>query len=164
MAFSYWLPNDNRIIWAGHVPSSLGSEVIENILVLAGGDILFFHSPTKLSTYKPITINDIKDMKYTDFKDKYGISIDYNTWTFLKNELEEDKIPPYKYRLKMSEYSNMINKYLSRIDSYENDEIKYKEFITIIKIIVKKMSRLKDKSMENKIKLLNELIMNIDKM
>ena len=164
MAKAFWLPNDNRIIWAGNVASlDDDSEPIENILILAGGDILFFHTPAKLSTNKPTIIKDIKNLKYVDFKEKYGINIDYNTWNFLINELDANKIPPYKYKFKIKEYSSMINNYLSNIERYVDDGIKYEEFIAIIKIIVNKMGKLKVKSIKEKIKIFNKLIMDLEK-
>ena len=42
MAQAHWLPNDNLVIWSGYTRSGDDSDKIDNILILAGGDILFF--------------------------------------------------------------------------------------------------------------------------
>jgi len=163
MAQVYWLPNDNLVIWSGKTRSGGDSDQIDNILILAGGDILFFQPLDIISTYKQVVINNIKDMSYSEFKDKYGLNIDYNTWDFLKNELNTKKIPPYKYRLKRIEYSKMINNYLTSISRYD-DRVVYNEYVDIIENIVYRMSNLKGTSIEKNVNLLKKLIKNIEKL
>ena len=162
MAQAHWLPNDNLVIWSGKTRSNGDSDQIDNILILAGGDILFFQPLNTISTYKQTVSNNIKNMSYTEFKDKYKLNIDYNTWNFLKNELNTKKIPPYQYKLKRTEYNKMINNYLTSISRYD-DRVVYNEYVDIIENIINKMGNLKGVSIEKNVNLLRKLIKNIEK-
>lgn len=65
IASKYKLPNKNTLIWLGNQPIY----GCENVLVLAGGDVLFL-KPFK--TYQITDIQrDIKELSHEQFFDKY---------------------------------------------------------------------------------------------
>ena len=133
------LPNDNIVIWFG----TEDNDLINNAMILAGGDVLIFKVIHKIETNKFEIKNDLLNMSIQDFIEKYSL---YDNKTIEKNlefteinldnlkgkifELLKDlkdgllleKYPPYvtKYKDKINDNKRMISKYLYNISNTSN--------------------------------------------
>lgn len=133
------LPNDNIVIWFG----TEDNDLINNAMILAGGDVLIFKAIHKIETNKFEIKNDLLNMSIQDFIEKYSL---YDNKTIEKNlefteinldnlkgkifELLKDlkdgllleKYPPYvtKYKDKINDNKRMISKYLYNISNTSN--------------------------------------------
>lgn len=141
--FKEILPNDNVFIWLG----SYDNTQINNVLILAGGEVLILKAIRRFNLNIERTRNDLINMSIEEFIDNYDLikylSIIEDFVKDLKTNKEdyENKIeeiikyvrdgvtnrfyPPYlakieKYEGYIHEYKSMISKYLHNIHSIDH--------------------------------------------
>lgn len=96
------LPNGNIFIWLGKggIWGKGGEkESIDNVLILAGGEVLFLKTVKVLPLYEEKVKEDIKILKYEEFMAKYELPFNVDLWKDLKQGAESGEYPPF---LKMS--------------------------------------------------------------
>ena len=133
------LPNDNIVIWFG----TEDNDLINNAMILAGGDVLIFKAIHKIESNKYEIRNDLLNMSIQDFIEKHrlyeinkiGKNLELtkiNTDKFkgkifdilkdLKDGLLLEVYPPYitKYKDRIKDNILMISKYLHNISNTSN--------------------------------------------
>ena len=146
------LPNDNIVIWFG----TEDNDLINNAMILAGGDVLIFKAIHKIETNKFEIKNDLLNMSIQDFIEKYSlydnktieknlefteINLDklkgkiFEILKDLKDGLSLEKYPPYitKYKDKINDNIWMISKYLYNISNTSNFEVAIYHLTEVIK-------------------------------
>lgn len=89
------LLNDNIFIWFG----TYDEDLINNALILAGGDVLILKGIQKIELFKPQIKEDLLNMSVNDFIDKYNL-IDFES---IEIEFQEREINKVKYKNKVFE-------------------------------------------------------------
>ena len=157
--FKELLPNDNVFYWLG----SFDNTQINNVLILAGGELLILKAIRRINLNLEKTRNDLLNMDIKDFIDSYdlieylSIIKDFVNEIKINKENYEKKIeeiikdakegvknelyPPYSGTIKMHKnyielYKDMIKKYLQNIHST-------KDIKDIIKICEEKIQMIK---------------------
>jgi len=121
----YKLPNGNVFIWLGTGGVWGESEGLDNVLILAGGDILFLKTAKVLSLYQEKVRADVESLGHKEFAAKYEFPIDYDLWKELKESAKTGAYPPFSQnaRDRIADFQNMISAYISNIqqvkDQYE---------------------------------------------
>jgi len=115
--FKYRLPNGNVFIWLGTGRGWGGSEGIDNVLVLAGGDVLFLETRSVLSLAEEEVRKDLQKLGYEKFAEKYELPANGELWNELKAGVEEGRYPPILQNAKeeAKDFQTMISAYIANI-------------------------------------------------
>lgn len=70
----YVLPNGNIFVWLGKWKKEEGA--IDNVLILAGGDVLFLKIDKVLPLWRKEVRKDLVELDYRAFMEKYELPID----------------------------------------------------------------------------------------
>jgi hypothetical protein len=116
MLDKYRMPNDNVFIWLGTTEKK-----VNNVLILAGGDVLFLEAIRTLSLMKEEVRNDIRTLDPSSLIKKYELPIDdFELLGDLKRGVETKQYPPYSGIGAQEEYKSMIWRYISLLLSVRN--------------------------------------------
>jgi len=99
----YRFSNGNIFIWLGKGGIwGKGQEKggIDNVLILAGGEVLLLKTVKVLPLYEEKVKEDIKTLKYEDFIEKYDLPTDGDLWKDLKEGVESGEYPPFQKTIK----------------------------------------------------------------
>lgn len=113
----YILPNGNVFIWLGRGGIWGESKGIDNVLILAGGDILFLETSKCLSLSDPEIGNDIKNLSRGEFIKKYEMPVNGDLWKELKQGVVAGEYPPFRQKTKarIGNFQTMISAYITNI-------------------------------------------------
>lgn len=106
----YRLPNDNVFIWLGTT-----DEVINDVLVLAGGDILFLKAQKTISLAKRGVKNDIMTLDCRSFAEKYKIPPNQELWSDLREKIESGEYPPFHRIFARQAFESMLRGYVGAL-------------------------------------------------
>lgn len=85
------LRNGNVFIWLGksEIWGKGGEEEgVDNVLILAGGEVLFLKTAKVLPLYEEKVREDLKILEYEEFIDRYDFPADRDFWKDLKEGVE----------------------------------------------------------------------------
>lgn len=145
----YKLPNDNVLIWLGTGKGWAESGGIDNVLVLAGGDVLFLKTIKELPLNQKEVREDIKNLSHNKFVEKYEMPTDGGLWSELKKNVKMGKYPPHlaSREERIRDYKNMLWMYIMNIvDSHLEPEEQIQELKEIIKDCNMRIIGIKHKS------------------
>lgn len=130
----YKLPNDNVLIWLGRGGIWGKSEGVDNVLVLAGGDVLFLQTSKILELRREEVREDIKNLSYEELAKKYELPGNGDLWKELKEGLETRKYPPFveKTENRISDFKGMISSYIWNISQLKDPREKIRHLEEII--------------------------------
>ena len=130
----YKLPNGNVLIWLGRGGIWGKSEGVDNVLVLAGGDVLFLKTVKIIELYKEKVREDIKSLSREEFAKKYEIPGNGDLWKELKEGVKTGKYPPFLENLeeRISDFKSMISLYITNILQIEDPDEKIRQLEEII--------------------------------
>jgi hypothetical protein len=136
---TYKLPNDNVLIWLGTGGLWGKTQEVDNVLVLAGGDVLFLRTVKTLPLYEEKVMEDIRNLTYKDIVAKYELPASEELVLQLKEGLKAGKYPPVVENAKsrVAEFRSMISAYISEISQLRDKE----EWIRQLKEIVEECNR-----------------------
>lgn len=101
--FKHRFPSGNIFIWLGKGDiwgKGLKKAGIDNVLILAGGDVLFLKTAKVLPLYEEKIKEDIKTLTHEDFIKKYDLPADSDLWKDLKEGVESGEYPPFQKAIK----------------------------------------------------------------
>ena len=90
----YDLPNKNTVIWLGTGKiwgKGDGTSNMNNVLILAGGEVLFLKTVNTLDLAKKEVQRDILALKFEEFICKYGLPNNEELWVELKEAVKSGK-------------------------------------------------------------------------
>jgi len=90
------LPNENVFIWLGKGGMWGESGGMDNVLILAGGDVLFLKTIKAISLLKEGVKEDIKNLSYKEFNKKYELPVNGEIWSELKRGVGGGRCPPFR--------------------------------------------------------------------
>jgi len=114
----------------------------ENLLILAGREILLFTSKKILNLNDLQVKTDLLSVSRKDFETKYGINIGYKTWTHLYQKILQLKYPPYQYQGKLLEYQKMVHQYLQCIKNFQDKKALSVYYFDLIRQLVLELSKI----------------------
>lgn len=143
--FKYKLPNENVFIWVGKGGIWGKSEGVDNVLVLAGGEVLFLKTIETISLWDEKVKEDIKNMGHEEFAKKYKLPTNGDLWSELKKGVEMGKYPPYLEGVegRIREYQNMISAYIANISQLRDPDEKIRQLEAIIEECCRRISETK---------------------
>lgn len=143
--FKYKLPNDNVFIWLGKGGTWGKSEGIDNVLVLAGGDVLFLKTVKAIPLWKEEVKEDVKNLSQEEFTKKYKLPTNGELWKELKRDVEVGKYPPYleNPEERIKEYKNMISAYINGITRFVDPDKNIQQLESIIEDCQRKIFEIK---------------------
>jgi len=110
----YKLPNDNVVIWLGSGFGWVKNDGIDNVLILAGGDVLYLKTIKRLSLSDNQVREDLKNLSYNKFYKKYDLPDKFELWSDLQEGVKTGKYPPYIDNQTI-DFIQMVSSYISRI-------------------------------------------------
>lgn len=123
----YRLPNNNIFMWLG-----TSDQAVNNILILAGGDMLFLTALKTVSLSEDKTRNDIMTLDRKSFVEKYGAPISHELWEDLKKGVESGEYPPYLGTNATRDYRSMLRDYIGALSRVKDSETRIKILDEII--------------------------------
>jgi hypothetical protein len=111
----YKLPNDNVVIWLGSGVGWGKNEGIDNVLILAGGDVLYLKTIKELSLSNNQVREDLKNLSYNELCKKYDLPDKFELWSDLQKGVKTGKYPPYIDNQPIDDFMQMVSSYISRI-------------------------------------------------
>ena len=92
----YDLPNENTIIWLGEgkVWGKGDGSNINNVLILANGEMLILKTVYTVDLTKKTVKKDILNLHYEEFICKYGLPNNEELWSELKERVQSGKYGP----------------------------------------------------------------------
>ncbi len=123
----YRLPNDNILMWLG-----TSDQAVNNILILAGGDMLFLTALKTVSLSEDKTRNDIMTLDRKSFVEKYGAPVSPELWDDLKKGVESGEYPPFLGTNALRDYRLMLGHYIGALSRAKDPETRIKILDEII--------------------------------
>jgi len=148
----FLLPNGNVLLW---IPGK-SKDKIENILILAGGDVLLLKSIKHISMLHSYYRDDVLSLPFNDFIKKYKLEEYKDIYYDLIKELKKGNYPTYDknyvydyivhalkflYQIKGKDFDDIRDYIISLLNEY--DEESKKVIITIDREINDKLDALK---------------------
>ncbi|MBA3045046.1 MAG: hypothetical protein FP824_02390 [Euryarchaeota archaeon] len=125
------LANDNILLWLG---TTGGQDNIDNVLILAGGDVLFLKTVEKIPLWRPDVRKDLNSLDYKQFIQKYNMPIDnIELWNYFKRGVDSKELPAFSKINAHEEYKRMIRKYVHSTLQFKDPEAKIKVLDEIIR-------------------------------
>ncbi len=127
MIDKYRLPNNNILMWLG-----TSDQAVNNILILAGGDMLFLTALKTVSLSEDKTRNDIMTLDRKSFVQKYGAPINHELWEDLKKGVKSGEYPPYLGINAREDYQSMLRNYIGALSRVKDPETRIQVLDEII--------------------------------
>jgi hypothetical protein len=89
----YKVENGNSIVWLGKggIWGNGEKDEINNVLILAGGEVLFLKTVNALELYRKEVRDDIFALSYEEFIGKYDLPSNKELWSKLKEDVKSGK-------------------------------------------------------------------------
>jgi hypothetical protein len=126
----YKLPNDNVLIWLGTGGMWGKTKGVDNVLILAGGDVLFLETTKMISLHDQAFREDLANLNPEAIITKYELPTNTELIQDLKYGLMTGRYPLINQnpQERMAEYKGMIFEYISRISLTTNREERIRQF------------------------------------
>jgi len=127
------LPNDNVLIWLGTGGLWGKTEGVDNVLILAGGDVLFLETIKTIALHDEVIREDIANLSCEAIIAKYELPVGVELIQDLKDGLETGKYPPTNQNLQdwIVEFKGMILAYIAKISQLKDPEERIRQLEAI---------------------------------
>lgn len=146
----YKLPNENVFIWLGKGGIWGESEGLDNVLILAGGDILFLKTIKCLSLSDHKLRDDMKNLSYEEFIKQYELPANGDLWKELNEGVKSGEYPPFLQNTKgwIKDIQNMMAAYIGNILKLKDPDEKIRQLEAIMEYCRRSLLKIKTEKEE----------------